>query len=68
MLRDTGIGCVARKTLNTDQHIILYGPMIKKALDWIEMQQPDSIKRISQVVWARGAWKLPSLHTLSYMS
>ncbi|WP_367344239.1 prenyltransferase/squalene oxidase repeat-containing protein [Methanomethylovorans sp.] len=38
-------------------------PMIKKALDWIEMQQPDSIKRISRVVWARGAWKLPSLHT-----
>ena len=36
---------------------------IAKALDWIEMQQPDSIKGIARVVWARGAWKLSSRHT-----
>ncbi|OPY21180.1 MAG: Prenyltransferase and squalene oxidase repeat protein [Methanomethylovorans sp. PtaU1.Bin093] len=36
---------------------------IAKALDWIETQQPDSIKGIARVVWARGAWKLPSQHT-----
>lgn len=36
---------------------------IAKALDWIEMQQPDSIKGIARVVWARGAWNLPSQHT-----
>lgn len=38
-------------------------PKIAKALDWIEMQQPDSIKEIARVVWARGAWKLSSRHT-----
>lgn len=38
-------------------------PKIAKALDWIEMQQPDSIKEIARVVWARGAWKLASRHT-----
>jgi hypothetical protein len=36
---------------------------IAKALDWIEMQQPHSIKGIARVVWARGVWKLPSQHT-----
>lgn len=38
-------------------------PKIAKALDWIEMQQPDSIKEIARLVWARGAWKLSSRHT-----
>jgi hypothetical protein len=38
-------------------------PRIAKALDWLEKQQPDSIKEIARVVWARGAWKLPSRHT-----
>ncbi len=38
-------------------------PKIAKALDWIEMQQPDSIKEVSRLVWARGAWKLSSRHT-----
>jgi len=38
-------------------------PRISKALDWIDIQQPDSTKEISRVVWARGAWKLPSRHT-----
>jgi hypothetical protein len=38
-------------------------PNIAKALDWIEMQKPDSIKEIARVVWARGVWSLPSCHT-----
>ena len=38
-------------------------PMIAKALDWIEVQKPDSIKEIAREVWARGVWKLPSCHT-----
>lgn len=38
-------------------------PGIAKALEWIDMQQPDSVKAISRIVWARGAWKLPSRHT-----
>ena len=38
-------------------------PKIAKALDWIEKQEPDSIKAMTRVVWARGAWKLPSRHT-----
>lgn len=42
--------------------------MIAKALDWIEMQQPGSVKEIARVVWARGAWKLPSRYTACLIS
>lgn len=36
---------------------------INLALDWLENQQPQSMKELSRIVWARGIWQQSSKHT-----